>query len=72
MHSDSSEYPGTNTGGLMEKVTMIITDNGQKYYELIYTIFSLNNGYKEGVISIPFMPYATSEIYYLYFIKSSL
>ena len=47
MHSDSSEYPGTNTGGLMEKVTMIITDNGQKYYELI-TIFSLNNDIRKG------------------------
>ena len=48
MHSDSSEYPGTNTGGLMETVTMIITDNGQKYYELIYTIFSLNNDIRKG------------------------
>ena len=49
MHSDSSEYPGTSTGGLMEKVTMIIiTDNGQKYYELIYTIFSLNNDIRKG------------------------
>ena len=48
MHSDSSEYPGTSTGGLMEKVTKIITDNGQKYYELIYTIFSLNNDIRKG------------------------
>ena len=48
MQSDNSEYPGTNTGGLMEKVTIIITDNGQKYYELIYTIFSLNNDIRKG------------------------